>query len=112
MQYDISLWEEIQKIKLDKREKRRKEKLQEAISLLKKYFKNKTVDEVFIVGSILQKNKFYEFSDIDIAVLGLKENYFRTLSELEDLLNMQVDLIELEKCHFKEKLLESFIKIK
>ena len=58
--------------------------------------------EVYITGSLLRENSFYDFSDIDIAVSGLEKDYLKTKCELENLINRTVDLIELEKCGFKK----------
>lgn len=100
--FDISLWEKTIEKEYKKREEERLKTLKRCIKLLKDYFKDKRVERVFLVGSILEEGRFYPFSDVDVAVEGLKERYFKTLSEIEGLLERGVDLIELEKCRFKE----------
>ncbi|GFP28108.1 hypothetical protein HKBW3S33_01525, partial [Candidatus Hakubella thermalkaliphila] len=50
-------------------------------------------------------------SDIDVVVDGPIEGYFKTLSELEELLERSVDLIELEKCKFKDCIEKKGLKI-
>lgn len=49
---------------------------------------------------MLNEGQFNEYSDIDIAVEGLQEDYFAVMTELEQLLNRDVDIIELENCRF------------
>ncbi|MFN3533576.1 MAG: hypothetical protein ACK41Q_13885 [Candidatus Brocadia sp.] len=42
-----------------------------------------------------EEGKFYPFSDIDVVVDGLDEDYLKTLAELEEILERNVDLIEM-----------------
>lgn len=94
--FDISLWEERIKEEEEKREERRIKTLEKYERLLRRYFKGKKTKSVFLAGSILQEYKFYPFSDVDVAVEGLGEDYFKTLLEIEGLLERNIDLIELE----------------
>lgn len=94
--FDISLWEKLKREEFSRREKKRKKTLADVLGSLKLYFSSKKVSKVYLVGSVLKKGAFYDFSDIDIAVEGLAEDYFRTVSELETLLDNEVDLVELE----------------
>jgi len=102
--FDTSLWERIIEKRYEDREKKRQEILQALIKNLKDYFKDKKVKKVYILGSILREGEFYEFSDIDIAVGGLEENYFRISAEIEDIVDRDIDLIELEKCRFSNNI--------
>lgn len=108
--FDISLWEKLQEEELAEREERRKKILTDITTSLKGYFLSKKVAKVFIVGSILKEGAFYDFSDIDIVVEGLDEDYFLTLSEIEALLDRDVDLIEL-KGH-REEIIKRGMRIK
>lgn len=101
---DLSLWNKRLDEEYNEREKKRVEALSRAIELLKAYFKDKPVEKVVLVGSILEEGRFFPFSDIDVVVDGLKEEYFKTLTELEELLERNIDLIELGKCRFKDSL--------
>jgi len=82
------------------REKERLTILNRAETLLADYFKNKKVHRAFLVGSILEEGNFYPFSDIDVLVEGLRGDYFKTVTEVEGLLNRTVDVIEGERCRF------------
>lgn len=99
--FDISLWERLKEKEIASREAKRIETLKKALDTLKRYFSNNEAKQVFVIGSILQEMSFYNFSDIDIVVEGLKKGYFKTLCELEGLLDRRVDLIEYENCSFK-----------
>ena len=109
--FDISIWEETIEKEFKKREEERLRALKKSKKVLKDYFKGKRVRKVYLVGSILEEGRFYPFSDIDVAVEGLIERYFKTLSEIEGLLERGVDLIELEKCRFKETIERNGIRI-
>jgi predicted nucleotidyltransferase len=108
---DISLWEAALLEKYRHRELQRQRILATAIEALKKYFSRKRVRKVYLTGSILQEGKYYTFSDLDIAVEGLEEDYFVTLVELEELLDINVDLIELESCRFRREIQERGLEI-
>jgi predicted nucleotidyltransferase len=111
MTFDTSLWERAKEEKRDSREKARKKALSEVAEKLKTCFAGKKVKTVYLTGSILRENRFYDYSDVDVAVEGLEEDYLRVLVEIEELLDRNVDLIELEKCRFKDLILQHGRKI-
>ena len=100
--FNTSLWEKQIQAKEEEKEEKRIDLLSRAIPKLKAYFAEKKVNHVYLFGSILQNGKFFEFSDIDIAVSGLQEDYLRTYVELEELLDREIDLVELERCPFRK----------
>ncbi|MBI5208277.1 MAG: hypothetical protein HY934_10900 [Candidatus Firestonebacteria bacterium] len=110
--FNISIWEKNIEEKNKEKEKNRLKILENSIRILKDYFKDKNVINAFLAGSILKENKFYQFSDIDIVVKGLKEDYFKTKSELENLLDRDVDIIEIEESKFGDSILKNGIQIK
>lgn len=113
MTYDISLWEIKQDEALAEREKKREQTLTSAIATLKKYFSSKKVEKVYLIGSLLREGAFYDFSDIDIVVEGLTEEYFTILSELEAILERDVELIEFEEGHrLKDEIEKRGLRIK
>jgi predicted nucleotidyltransferase len=52
-------------------------------------------------GSLLHPERFSEISDIDIAVevLTSPESYFSLLGEADEMTDLPVDIVELEKIH-------------
>jgi uncharacterized protein len=55
------------------------------------------VKRVILFGSVLDKDRFHDGSDIDIAVEGLdKESYFKVLGELLMESSFAIDLVPLE----------------
>jgi len=66
--------------------------IEKAVEILKKYGSS----EIYIFGSIAN-GRFDENSDIDIAVRGLKdEYYFKVLAELGMNIFREIDLIDLD----------------
>lgn len=89
---------------LREREEARQRLLAQVLEKLPAYFEDTQVEAVYLIGSLLQPDHFYAFSDIDLAVVGLQEDYFSRLVELEELLDRRVDVIEVERCRFREEI--------
>lgn len=56
-------------------------------------------EQVYLIGSLIDKDDFTEYSDVDIAVSGMKiEKYFKALSYIWGLFpkGVEVDLIPIE----------------
>jgi predicted nucleotidyltransferase len=102
LDFDSSIWEKAIEENASARERERKELLERVQEKLRSYFKKRSVKGVYLIGSILKEGGFYEFSDVDIVVEGIGEDYFLVSSELEELLEREVDLIEMERCRFKD----------
>jgi len=59
----------------------------------------------YVIGSLMEPYKFFADSDVDIAVEGLRDaDYFRLMSRLSAFVERDVDLIELEKCEFADRI--------
>ena len=59
------------------------------------------VEQAIIFGSIDRPGRFDADSDVDIAIGELPpRDYFTLKSHLEFALCRQVDLVELDRCHF------------
>jgi predicted nucleotidyltransferase len=68
------------------------------ISMIKERYNPK---RIYQWGSLLNKAKFDEMSDIDIAVEGLgpAEKFFALYGDAEKMTDFSLDLVELEKVH-------------
>jgi len=106
------LWERMVAAAAREREASRRRLLIQVQEKLPAYFQVKRVAAVYLVGSLLRAGHFYPFSDIDLAVAELQEDYFTLLAELEDLLDWRVDIIELERCRFREKVMAAALRIR
>lgn len=109
--FDVSLWEDELIALGNQREKERLASLTKTVETLKRYFANKKVEQVYLIGSIIRKGSFYPNSDIDVAVESLKEDYFRIFGELERLLERGIDLIEIDNCRFRDRIMAEGIRI-
>lgn len=59
------------------------------------------VEQAIIFGSINRSGHFDANSDVDVAIGELPaRDYFALKSHLENTLCREVDLVELERCHF------------
>ncbi|MEN3185298.1 MAG: nucleotidyltransferase domain-containing protein [Atribacterota bacterium] len=110
-EFNLTLWKRLQEERLLQQERERMKTQSQTISLLRAYFSRKRVREVYLTGSLLREGKFLPSSDVDVAVLGLQEDYFKTLAELEHLLDRSVDLIELEGCLFRDDIVKRGLRI-
>lgn len=53
--------------------------------------------EIYLIGSILDKERFNLKSDIDFVIKGLpKDRYFYILAEIRDITGMAIDIIPYE----------------
>ena len=108
----IAVWERALEEERQEREQERQRWLSRAKQELAGFFRGKQVEKVYLTGSLLQEDYFYSFSDIDLAVAGLREDYFTLLVELEELLDRRVDVIELEKCRFRDQIERQGVRIR
>jgi predicted nucleotidyltransferase len=62
------------------------------------YLYERGAGKVWLFGSVAKGRRQDERSDLDLAVAGLPpEVYFRAVSELERILDVDVDLVEVER---------------
>ena len=113
MTYSIRLFQEIEEAKRIELEKIRTDLLDLTRQILTRMSPDIRAEEIYITGSLLVPFRFGKNSDIDIAVKGLPgEDYFPLLAHLEDLLPRTVEIIDLEDCRFKDKIIEKGLRIK
>ena len=94
---------------LDKRAKQdeimRKKMLDLTIRLLTEMSDSFTFQEAIIFGSVVEPGRFRQSSDIDIGIMNIPANeYFEIAALLSSKLGRDVDLVDLAKCHFADKI--------
>lgn len=63
------------------------------------------IHRAYLFGSLIRPGKFKQTSDIDIAVEEMNpEDFFNAMSLLSTATGREVDLIELKKCHFADRI--------
>ena len=91
-------------------EQQRQQILAQVIEWLETVGTQHGIERAYIFGSSTRPGDFTEASDVDIAILGkLPEEFCTLISLLSTTLGREVDLIQLEKCHFAERIREKGI---
>ncbi len=63
------------------------------------------IDRAYLFGSVTRPGQFTATSDVDMAVEGLEpERFFAALGALVTALECEVDLVELSKCPFADRI--------
>ena len=103
--YDIDL--DAVRAFLDKKDERRRALLDERFdaahadfdSIVARILERHSPRRIYQWGSLLDRAKFTEISDIDVAVEGLEgpEAYFALLGDVMNMSNFPLDIVELEK---------------
>jgi predicted nucleotidyltransferase len=80
--------------------------------MLRKHY---AVSQVILFGSLPEKGRFDQHSDIDLAVTGLDPAlFYQAVARLSDFSKgFHVDLLDLDRCptHFREEILEKGISL-
>lgn len=97
--------------KREKREKERKEILQRTTNALNRLSKKIKFSEAYLFGSSILPYRFKEYSDVDIGFLGLAdEDFFYAMAFLSRDIGRDVDVIQLERHPFKDKVQTTGVK--
>jgi hypothetical protein len=79
--------------------------LKKLLNWLDTFGGNYDISCAYIFGSITQPYHFTSHSDVDIAVEKIQpENLFLTISLISTTLERDVDIIDINKCHFADKI--------
>jgi predicted nucleotidyltransferase len=63
------------------------------------------IDKAYLFGSVVRPYRFTERSDVDIAVERIEpEHFFEAMAALSEMLEREVDLVQLSKCHFGDRI--------
>lgn len=110
--FDFSVIEAGLKRKQELKEKERQELLKRFINVLANLREKYNLSEAFVFGSIVKPGRFIGNSDLDVAVKGLQnDRYFEFMAEISNEIGRDVDVVELEKCRFTEKIKREGIKV-
>ncbi|MHA1730689.1 MAG: nucleotidyltransferase family protein [Promethearchaeota archaeon] len=110
--FDTSTLEAAKKAKQERDEGLRLEVLRQLREILPEMAGRFGVTEVVVFGSVTRPRGFRVDSDVDVAVRGLDgRDYFKFAGELSLRLGREVDVVELERSRFAEKILRDGVKI-
>jgi predicted nucleotidyltransferase len=63
------------------------------------------IDRAYLFGSLTRPYRFTERSDVDVAVEAIdSESFFQAMAELSEQVEREVDLVELSKCPFADRI--------
>jgi predicted nucleotidyltransferase len=86
-------------------EKKRQEKLAQVLQLLDELAPDYGIQQAYLFGSLTIPGRFRPTSDVDIAVEQIDPSrFFEAAGKFSARLGCEVDLIELSKCHFADKI--------
>jgi len=106
--FDTSLLDHALAEQRDRREHERLATLQQVLAWLDDYATVYGVNQAYIFGSLLRPGRFGRRSDVDIAVEALEANqFFQAMAALSEAVGRDVDLVELGKCPFAERIRQS-----
>ena len=91
-------------------EQERQQVLKKTLNWLDKFGPQYVIQKAYIFGSLIQPQRFNTQSDIDIAVEQINpDDFFSVISFISEATEIEVDVIELNKCHFANRIRQSGI---
>lgn len=91
-------------------EKERKSLLQKTLNWLDQFGLKYGIQKAYIFGSLTQSQRFNKQSDIDVAVEQINpDDYFSVISFIFEATGREVDVIEINKCHFADHIRQTGI---
>jgi predicted nucleotidyltransferase len=97
--FDTSLLDQTLAEQQKQREEERLATLQQVLAWLD------GIQRAYLFGSLLRPNRFGQHSDVDVAVEALDANhFFSAMAALSEVVGRDVDLVELCKCPFAERI--------
>ncbi len=108
MAFDTYLLDQALEQRRQRLEEARQQTLRQTFDLLDKVATPLGVDRAYVFGSVLRAGRFHERSDVDVAVEAIEpEAFFALMSRLSSALVRDVDVVDLRKCHFAERVRET-----
>jgi predicted nucleotidyltransferase len=105
MAFDTSVLDRALAQKQTNLEQQRQIVLKKVAHLLESHAKRFGIQRAYIFGSVIRPGRFTETSDIDIAVESIPaEQYFKAVALFSMQLARDVDLVQLNHCHFADKI--------
>lgn len=91
-------------------EQERQKLLLKTLNWLDKFGSQYGIQKAYVFGSVAEPRRFSPRSDIDIAVEQINpEHFFMIISLLSEALERDVDIIEINKCHFANQIRQTGI---
>ena len=105
MPFDTSILDEALARRKARNEAERQQVLAKTLRLLDELGPIYKIKRAYVFGSLVKSGRFHADSDVDIAVEQIDpRRFFEAMSEFFNRLGREVDLIELDKCHFAHRI--------
>ncbi|MEB3337724.1 MAG: nucleotidyltransferase domain-containing protein [Leptolyngbyaceae bacterium] len=86
-------------------EQQRLETVDRVIAWLESAGQRYGIDRAYLFGSMIRPYRFMDRSDVDVAVEAMDaEQFFQAMAELSEQVERDVDLVELSKCPFADRI--------
>jgi hypothetical protein len=105
MPFDTSVLDAALARRRAKNEQTRQELLTRLLDLLAELGPTYGIQQAYIFGSLISPDRFGPHSDIDVAVEQIEATrFFEAIGKFSAVLGREVDLVELDKCHFAHRI--------
>jgi hypothetical protein len=111
MPYDTSVLDKAIAERRARWERERQITLTQVLQLLDEYGPRFSLREAYVFGSVTGAGRFDARSDVDIAIGRIPvASFFEMMTTLSLELGRDVDLVELDKCHFAHRIREKGVR--
>jgi predicted nucleotidyltransferase len=105
MAFDTFLLDEALARRRAGQEQDRQKTLADTLRLLDELGSRYQLHRAYVFGSVNRPGRFRPESDVDIAVESIEpEHFFTAMSAFATALGREVDMVELDKCHFAHRI--------
>ncbi len=103
--FDTSLLDQVLCDRRSHLEQARQELLRQTLDWLAQHGEEYGIRQAYVFGSVICPGRFTERSDVDIAVERIDSiRLLEAFTNMSSALGREVDMIELEKCHFADRI--------
>ncbi|WP_027255499.1 nucleotidyltransferase family protein [Planktothrix agardhii] len=108
--FETSKLDQIIRDRYEQNERERQNLLQKVVEWLDEHGLQYGIQTAYIFGSLTQPQRFHQNSDIDIAVEQINpDDFFAVIGFISETMGRDVDVIELYKCHFGDRIRQTGI---
>ncbi|HAN73116.1 MAG TPA: signal peptidase [Planktothrix sp. UBA8407] len=108
--FETSKLDQIIRDRYEQNERERQNLLQKVVEWLDEHGLQYGIQTAYIFGSLTQPQRFHQNSDIDIAVEQINpDDFFAVIGFISETMGRDVDVIELHKCHFGDRIRQTGI---
>ncbi|CAC5345695.1 MULTISPECIES: nucleotidyltransferase family protein [Planktothrix] len=108
--FETSKLDQIIRDRYEQNERERQKLLQKVVEWLDEHGLQYGIQTAYIFGSLTQPQRFHQNSDIYIAVEQINpDDFFAVIGFISETMGRDVDVIELYKCHFGDRIRQTGI---